>query len=52
MFYVCNMVFMSGFAGIIIAAFVGEEDAKELMVKIALIGSVLEVIAVLVYGFM
>lgn len=50
-FYVCNMVFMSGFAGIIIAAFVGEEDAKELMVKIALIGSVLEVIAVLVYGF-
>lgn len=50
-FYVCNMVFMSGFAALAIAAFVKEEGVTDILAKVALAGSVLEIAAVAIYAF-
>ena len=50
-YYMVNTVFMGGLVALIIAGVTRDEEAKDLCVKVALVGGVLQLVAVLVYAF-
>lgn len=50
-FYACNMVLMGGFASMIIAHAVKDGENSALLARIALVGSILELVAVAAYAF-
>ena len=51
-YYMVNTVFMGGLIALIIAGVTGDDTAKDLGVKMALVGGVLQLLAVFVYAFM
>lgn len=51
-YYMVNTVFMGGLIALIIAGATGDDTAKDLGVKMALAGGVLQLLAVFVYAFM
>lgn len=51
-YYMVNTVFMGGLISLIIAGATGDDTAKDLGVKLALAGGVLQLVAVFVYAFM
>lgn len=50
-YYIVNTVFMGGLTALVIAGLTGDESAKDLSVKMALAGGVLQLVAVFVYAF-
>ena len=50
-YYLVNTVFMGGLTALVIAGLTGDDSARDLSVKLALIGGVLQVVAVFVYAF-
>lgn len=50
-FYVCNMVLLGGFASLVVAGVVGDDEAQALLTKTALAGGIANLAVVAVYGF-
>ncbi len=49
-YYLVNTVFMGGLIALVIAGLTGTDDAKDIGVKLALVGGVLQLVAVLAYA--
>ena len=51
-YYLTNTVFMGGLAALVIAGLTGDVEARDFMVKTALVGAVAQLVIVLVYAIM
>lgn len=50
-YYLTNTLFMGGLASLLIAGFAGEEDSRDVLVKLAFVGGIAQLAFVVVYAF-